>query len=79
MNEVFKSINVCRFCKKINESDKVRDNCRLTSKYRGPAHSKPNVNVTQQQSNFVPFIFHIFSYYDCHMFFKKLVDMKWLK
>ena len=57
-------------------SDKVRDHCHLTGKYRGPAHSKCNINVTQKQSNFIPFIFHNFSKYDCHMFFKKLVDKK---
>ena len=48
----------------------------MTGKYRGPAHSKCNINVTQKQSNFIPFIFHNFSDYDCHMFFKKLVDKK---
>ena len=68
--------NICRFCEKFMESDKVRDHCHLTGKYRGPAHSKCNVNVTQKQSNFIPFIFHNFSNYDCHMFFKKLVDRK---
>ena len=54
----------------------MRDHCHLTGKYRGPAHSKCNINVTQNQSNFVPFLFHNFSNYDCHMFFKKLVDKK---
>ena len=34
------------------------------------------MNVTQQQSNFIPFLFHNFSNYDCHMFFKKLVHKK---
>ena len=57
-------------------SDKVRDHCHLTGKYRGPAHNTCNINVTQKQSNFIPFIFHNFSNYDCHMFFKKLVDKK---
>ena len=56
--------------------DKVRDHCHLTGKYRGPAHSNCNINVTQKQSNFKPFIFHNFSNYDSHMFFKKLVDKK---
>ena len=68
--------NTCRFCGKNIESDKVRDHCHLTGRYRGPAHSKCNINVTQQQRNFIPFIFHNFSNYDCHMFFKKLVDKK---
>ena len=74
--EDYKNNNVCRFCEKFIESDKVRDHCHLTGKYRGPAHSKCNINVTQKQSNFIPFIFHNFSNYDCHMFFKKLVDKK---
>ena len=74
--EDFRNDNICRFCEKNIESDKVRDHCQLTGKYRGPAHSKCNINVTKKQSNFIPFIFHNFSNYDCHMFFKKLVDKK---
>ena len=74
--EDFKNNNICRFCEKIIESDKVRDHCHLTGKYRGPAHSKCNINVTQDQSNFIPFMFHNFSNYHCQMFFKKLVDKK---
>ena len=74
--EEYKNNNICRFCEKNIESDKDRDHCHLTGKYRGPAHSKCKINVTQKQSNFIPFIFHNFSNYDCHMFFKKLVDKK---
>ena len=69
--EDYRNDNVCRFCEKIIECDEVRDHCHLTGKYRGPAHSNCNINVTQKQSNFIPFTFHIFSNYDCHMFFKK--------
>ena len=50
-------------------SDKVRDHCHLTGKYRGPAHSKCNNNVTQKQSNSITFTVHTFSKYDCHMTF----------
>ena len=75
-NEDFENDNICRFCEKIIESDKVRDHCHLTGSYRGSAHNTCNINVTQKQSNFIPFIFHNFSNYDCHMFFKKLVDKK---
>ena len=74
--EDFRNDIICRFCEKNIESDKVRDHCHLTGIYRGAAHSKCNINVTQKQSNFIPFIFHNFSNYDCHMFFKKLVDKK---
>ena len=68
--------NICRFCEKNIECDKAGDHCILTSNYRGPAHSKCNINVTQGQSNFIPFIFNNFSIYDCHMCFKKLLDKK---
>ena len=74
--EDYENNNICRFCEKNFESDKIRDHCHLTGKYRGRAHNTCNINVTQKQSNFIPFIFHNFSNYDCHMFFKKLVDKK---
>ena len=74
--EDFKKDIDCQFCEKTKYSDEVRDHCHLTGKYRGPAHSKCNINVTQHQSNIVPFIFHSFGNYDCHLFFKKLVDKK---
>ena len=74
--EDYRINNICRFCEKNIESDKVRDHCHLKGKYRGPAHSKCNINITQKKSNFIPIIFHNFSNYDSHMFFKKLVDKK---
>ena len=74
--EDYKKNNICRFCERNIESDKVRDHCHLTGKYRDPAHNKGNINVTQGQSNFIIFIFHNFGNYNCHMFFKRLVDKK---
>ena len=74
--EHYKYNNICRFCEKNKESDKVIDHCHLTGAYRGPAHNTCNINVTQKQSNFIPFVFHIFSNYDCHTFFKRLVNKK---
>ena len=74
--EVYRTNNICRICEKIIESGKVGDHFHLTGKYRSPAHSICNINVTQKQSNFIPFIFHNFSNYDCHMFFKKMIDKK---
>ena len=74
--EDYRNNNICRFCEKEILSDKVRDHCHLTGKYRGPAHSICNIIITQDQSNFIPFIFHNFSNYDSRMLFKKLVDKK---
>ena len=48
--------NICRFCEKNFEFDKVRDHCHLTGKFRGTAHNKCNIIVTQKQSN----LFYLF-------------------
>ena len=74
--EDFKNNNICRFCEKEILSDKVRDHCHLTGKYRGPADNTSEIKVKQNDSNFIPFAFHNFSNYDCHMFFKRLADLK---
>ena len=76
MKKIIKTIIFVDFVKKNIESGKVRDHCHLTSKYQGPSHNICNINVKQKDSNFIPFAFHNFSNYDCHMFFKKLVDLK---
>ena len=55
---------------------KVRGHCHLTGKYRRPAHNKCNINVTQIQKSFIPFFCRKFVIYDCHLFFRKLVDKK---
>ena len=72
--EDYRNNNICQFCEKNIESDKVRDLCHLTGTYRGPAHSKCKIIVAQDQSSLILFIFHNFSDYDCHLIFKKLVD-----
>ena len=54
--------------KKNIESDKVRDHCHSTGKYRGPAVNKCKINYTQDQRNFIPFAFQCFSIFDCHFF-----------
>ena len=65
-----------QFSERNIQSDKGRYHCRLIGKYRWPPQSKCNINVTQDQSNYIPFILQNFSNYDCHLFFKKLVDKK---
>ena len=74
--EDYTNNNIWRFCQKNIESVKVPDHCHLTGRYRGPAHNKSTFNVTQDQTNFIPFVFHSFSNYDCHFFLKELVDKK---
>ena len=45
-DEDHRNNNICRFCIKNIESDKVEDHCHLTGQYRGPAHNICNINVT---------------------------------
>ena len=51
----------------------------MTDAYRGPAHQKCEITVTQKQSIFFQLVFHNFSNYDCHLLFKKLVVKKTVK
>ena len=76
MKKILKRITIFDFVKKNLRYIKFRDHCHLTGKCRGSAHSNCNINVTQKQSIFITFLFHNFSPYDCHMFFKKFVDKK---
>ena len=48
----------------------------MTGNYRGPAHNKCDKNLTEKQSIFIPIVFHNFSFYDCHLFFKKTIERK---
>ena len=69
-------VNICRFCDKEFCSKEFRDQCQLTGKNRDPAHQNCNFTVTQKKSNFIPFLFNSFSIYDCHLFFRNLVDKR---
>ena len=75
----YRNNNNCRFCEKEDVNDKVRDHCHLTDKYKGTPQNKCKINVTQNQSNFIPILFHNFSNYECHLFFRKIVDKIMLK
>ena len=76
MRKILRKIIFVDFVKRKILSDKVRDHCHLTVKYRGPSHNTCNINVKQKDSKFISFVFHNYSNYDSHMFFKRLVDLK---
>ena len=44
--EDYRKKNICQFCEKIIQSDKVRVHCHLTGRYRSPAQNKYIINVT---------------------------------
>ena len=68
--------NTCHICSKtcINPrsgyTDKVRDHCHETGKYRGPACKICNLRYKQQ--NFIPVIFHNGSGYDFNLLYSEL-------
>ena len=64
------------FVKNKIESDKVRDHCHLTGKYRGPAHNTCNTNVTPKKVILYQFYFTISVTMIVIFFVKKLVDKK---
>ena len=72
--KTYKNNNNCRFCENENVNEKIRDHCHLTGKYRGTPHNICKIIVTQKQTNFIPILFHNFSDYDCHLFFRKIID-----
>ena len=74
--EDFKNSKLCWFCELPLNGKVVSDHCHLTGRYRGAAHEVCNINVKQKQSNFIPLMFHNFSSYDCHLFFKTLINKK---
>ena len=48
----------------------VHDHCHFTGKYRGPAHSRCNLQF--RKPKFTPVFFHNLSGYDSHLFIKNL-------
>ena len=59
-----RNYDICRYCEKEIIFEKVRDNCHLTGKHRGPARNICNTNVTQKQKSSIAFVIHIFRSYD---------------
>ena len=69
--EQFNKASNCWICGKyLNISDRVRDHCHYTGRYRGAAHNKCNLDYRKQ--NNITVFFHNLAGYDSHLFVKKL-------
>ena len=75
MRNIIETIMFVYFLKEIFV-DKFRAPCQLTRRYKKPAHNNCNFDVKDKQSNFIPFVFHNFSIYDCHLLLENLVDKR---
>lgn len=45
---LFQKTTHCHICQKKLESDRVRDHCHVTGKFRGAAHNACNLNLKQK-------------------------------
>ena len=43
--EIYHNSHICWICKQELNTDKVRDHCHVTDKFRGAAHNKCNINL----------------------------------
>ena len=68
----YKRLERCHICVKPFKEDnpKVRDHCHYTSRYRGPTHTK--CNLQYKIPSYIPIVFHNLSGYDAHLFIKEL-------
>ena len=68
----YKRSERCHICFKPFKEDnpKVRDHCHYTSCYRGPAHTK--CNLQYKIPSYIPIAFHNILGYDAHLFIKEL-------
>ena len=71
-NRSYENQKHCYACRKTFTKDNknVRDHCHFTTKYRGAAHSKCNMNYKITKN--IPIVFHNLSSYDSHFIIKEL-------
>ena len=70
--EIYNNSQICWICKEELNTDKVRDHCHVTGKFRGAAHNKCNLKLRIPRK--LPIIFHNLQGYDGHIIFKELID-----
>ena len=68
----YKRLERCHICFKLFKEDnpKMRDHCHYTGRYRGPTHTK--CNLQYKIPSYIPIMFHNLSGYDAHLFIKEL-------
>lgn len=66
----FNETNTCHICKEEIISGKVRDHCRITGKYRGPAQLKCNLDF--KLCHKIPVVFHNLRGYDGHLIMQEI-------
>ena len=71
----FTSTATCHLCTKTLGTDKVRDHCHVTGKYRGAAHSSYNsMGRLSKSDRKLPVVIHNLKGYDGHLIVKSLTS-----
>ena len=68
--DIYYNLHICWICKQELNTDKVKDHCHVTGKFRGAAHNKCNLKLRIPRK--LPIIFHNLQEYDGHIIFKEL-------
>ena len=68
--EIYNNLHICWICKEKLNTDKIRDHCHVTGKFRGAAHNKCNLKLRIPKK--LTIIFHNLQGYDGHIIFKEL-------
>ena len=63
--EIYNNSHICWICKQELNTDKVRDHCHVTGRFRGAAHNKCNINLRLPRK--LPIIFDdlLMNYLSC--------------
>ena len=68
--EIYNNSHISWICKEKLNTDKEKDHCHVTGKFRGAAHKKCNLKLRIPRK--LPIIFHNLEGYDGHIIFKEL-------
>ena len=68
--EIYNNSQICLICKEELNTDKVRDHCHVTGKFRGAVYNKCNLKFRIRRKSSI--IFHNLQGYDGHIIFKEL-------
>ena len=68
--EIHNNSQICWICNEELNTDKVRDHCDITGKFRGAAHNQCNLKLKIPKKLLI--IFHSLEGYDEHIIFKEL-------
>lgn len=70
----FQAADKCHICLQELGSDRVRDHCHVTGKFRGAAHNACNLNLKQRER--IPVLFHNLKGYDSHIIMQSIGKVK---